>query len=161
MKSKAGPAKTLFGLRMRIASKKVMRTVRKSLLASLALGILLACTMVASAQNTNANANGRGERRMTPQQRIDRMSTELKLTDDQKTKVSALFKANAEKRKELRDDTSLSREDRREKNQALMKEENKKLKEILTPEQFEKWEKMRPQGRGRGGESGSAPKKSQ
>lgn len=128
---------------------------------TLALGTLLACATIASAQNTNANANARGERRMTPQQRIDRMATELKLTDEQKTKVTALFKADAEKRKEFRDDTALSREDRREKNQALMKEENKKLKEILTPEQFEKWEKMRPQARGRGGESRPAPKKSQ
>ncbi len=117
------------------------------MMAALALGTLLTCATPAPAQTTNAP--GRGERRMTVQQRVDRMASELKLTDDQKTKVTALLEAQGKKRQELRADTSLSRDERREKTRAFMQEQNKKLKEILTPEQFEKWQKMRPQGRGR------------
>ncbi len=124
-----------------------MRIYRLSVMAALALGALLASATLASAQTTNAP--GRGERRMTVPQRVDRMASELKLTEDQKTKVTALFEAQAKKRQELRADTSLSRDERREKNRAFMQDQNKKLKEILTPEQFEKWQKMRPQGRGR------------
>jgi hypothetical protein len=89
------------------------------------------------------------------------MASELKLNDEQKTKVTALLESSAKKRQELRADTSLSREDRREKSRAFMKEQDKKLKEILTKDQFEQWQKMRPQGRNRPAPDGAAEKKAQ
>ncbi len=140
-----------------------MSTRKISLIAALALGSLLACTTIASAQSTNAP--GRGGRRMTVQQRVDRMASELKLNEEQKTKVTTLFETETKKRQELRADTALSREDRREKGRTLMQEQNKKLKEILTPEQFTQWQKMRPQGRNRQGgtnaNAGTAEQKTQ
>lgn len=45
-------------------------------------------------------------------------------------------------------------EDNREKFRALREETNKKLKEILTAEQFTKLEQQRPQGRGKDGTGG-------
>lgn len=126
-------------------------------MAALGLGALLTCANLASAQSTNAPA--RTERRMTVQQRVDRMATELKLSDEQKTKVTALLEAGNKKRQELRADTALSQQERREQNRTFMRDQNKKLKEILTPEQFEKWQKMRPQGRSRQSQSGAAEKK--
>ena len=126
-------------------------------MAALGLGALLTCANLASAQTTNAPA--RNERRMTVQQRVDRMATELKLSDEQKTKVTALLEAGNKKRQELRADTALSQDERREKSRTFMRDQNKKLKEILTPEQFEKWQKMRPQGRGRQSQAGAAEKK--
>ncbi len=131
-------------------------------MAAMMMGGLLACSSLGLAQNTNApatNAPARGERRMTVQQRVDRMTTELKLTDEQKTKVTALFEAGEKKRQEMRADTSLTQEERREKGRSFMQEQNKKLKEILTPEQFEKWQKMGLQRRGRQAQGGAAQKK--
>ena len=87
------------------------------------------------------------------------MSSELNLTADQKTRVTALLEDASKKRRELRADTTIPKEQKREKGQALMSEENKKLKEILTPEQFKKWEEMRKQFRARRSEGQPAEKK--
>lgn len=78
-----------------------------------------------------------------------RMVEELKLTEAQKQKVQAALKEQAEKTRALREDTSLTSEQRREKGRALREGMDKKMKEILTTEQFDKWQKLREQG-GRG-----------
>jgi hypothetical protein len=61
----------------------------------------------------------------------------------------------------LREDTSLSQEDRRAKMRTIREEGDKKLKEILGAEKFEQWQKMREeqmrtmrQRRGQGGGQG-------
>ena len=118
-----------------------------SLVAALALGTVLAGTSISSAQSTNAAP--RGTRGGSVQQRVDRMATELNLTAEQKTKVTTLFEDEAKKRQELRANTALSREEKREKGRALLTDQEKKLKAILTPEQTEKWQKMREQYRPR------------
>ena len=75
-----------------------------------------------------------------------------KLSDEQKTKVEAAMKAQAEALRGLRDATP---EERREKAQAARKEFNGKMKEILTADQYAKWEKAREQrGPGREGRPG-------
>jgi Spy/CpxP family protein refolding chaperone len=84
-----------------------------------------------------------GKRGPSVEQRLDRMTEELKLTDDQKPKVKTVLEDGAKKRQEMFSDSSVPREQRREKMQAIMDDESKKLKAILTPEQNEKWEKMR------------------
>ena len=83
---------------------------------------------------------------------MERMTEELKLTDEQKPKVKAVLEASQKKRQELFGDTSVAREDRREKMRAINEEEDKKLKEILTADQYAKHEKMREQLRGGGRE---------
>lgn len=130
-----------------------MKNWNIGLLGALMTGALLSCTSIASAQTTNAPA--RTERRMTVQQRVDKMASELKLTDEQKTKITALLQDDAKKRKELRADTSGDRKERREKNRALMQEQTKQMKEILTADQFAQWQKMNAQGR----RAGAAKKK--
>src|SRR5690349_1026473 len=102
------------------------------LVAALAVGGLLACATVTSAQDAPKEKGPTGE------QRVERMNTELNLTADQKTKVTALFEDSQKKMRELRQDTSLSQEERREKMRPMREAEDKKLKEILTPEQWEK-----------------------
>jgi hypothetical protein len=67
------------------------------------------------------------------------MATELKLTDDQKTKITALLEEEGKKMRELRNDTNLSKEERGEKLRAMRTENETKLKQILTPDQYEKW----------------------
>jgi len=85
---------------------------------------------------------------------------DLKLSAGQKTKVQEVFKNRGEKGRAIREDSSLSEEQKREKGKALMEETNKKMKEILNAEQYEKWEKNRQQGRRGGfGGQGSGPRK--
>ena len=62
-------------------------------------------------------------------QRIERMTKELNLTPDQKTKVEALFKEQHEKFKAIHEETQT------------------KLKTILTPDQMTKMEELKKQRR--------------
>ena len=107
-----------------------------SLIAALALGGLLACTTVTMAQDAGAK---KGKRGFSAEQRLERMSTELKLTDEQKPKVKAVLEETGKQYQGLRD---LPQDERRTKMQSIREEENKKLKAILTPDQMEKYTKM-------------------
>ncbi|HEV2392030.1 MAG TPA: hypothetical protein VG146_06665 [Verrucomicrobiae bacterium] len=120
-----------------------MKMQKTSLIAALAMGALLTCATVAQAQDTNAAPRRGG--RMTLQQRVDRISTQLDLSSDQKTKVTAALEAEGKQMRELRNDSSLSRNDRREKVRALREDTNKKFKDILSSDQYEKWQKIRSQ----------------
>ena len=122
-----------------------MKLQRLSIIAAVALGSFLVLATTGSAQDTNSTQrpNRRGP---NIQQRVERLSTELKLNDDQKTKITALFEKQAKEGRELRD---LSRDERRDKIRTVRQEQMKELKAILTTEQFEKWQQLREQNRGR------------
>lgn len=93
-------------------------------------------------------------------ERLARIAEELQLTADQKTKVEAALKQQAETLRGLRDATP---EDRREKMQAARKAFEAEMKGILTADQYAKWEKMREDRRGEGrgprGPGGNRPEK--
>jgi len=124
-----------------------MKINKFSVMTGLVLGGLMAFSSMAVAQDQKP---GGGRRGPSVEQRMDRMTEELKLTDAQKPKVKAVLEATAKKGQELRGDTSVPREERREKMQAIMEQENKQLKEILTPDQYTKYEKIRAEMRGGG-----------
>ena len=106
-------------------------------------------------QDRSGGRSGEGR-----QEYFNKMADDLKLTPEQKTKVQEVFKNRGEKGRAIREDSSLSEEQKREKGKALMEETNKKMKEILNAEQYEKWEKNRQQGRRGGfGGQGSGPRK--
>jgi protein CpxP len=121
------------------------------LVAILAAGSLLALSPALRAQEEKkdekaavAKAEKRGGQRPSVQERLDRMTEQLKLTDEQKPKVKAILEEQDKKMEELR---QVAPEERREKGRALREETAKKMKEVLTAEQFTKWEEMRAQGR--------------
>lgn len=111
----------------------------------------------AQERGARGNRQGQGQR----QDQLKRMTDELKLTAEQQEKVKAALKEQTDKMAALRQDTALSREDRQKKTQELRTALTAKLKTILTTEQFDKWEKLRPQqgqrrgqgqGQGQGGQ---------
>lgn len=136
-----------------------MKTPKISLLAALAAGALIAFT-------PNLRAEDKPERPNRPERpeggpragergdMLKKMAEELNLTEAQKTQLQEAFKAQRETRKDLKDATP---EERR----AAMKEGrdkmDAKIKEILTPEQYAKWEKIREQNRP-GGPNGDGPR---
>jgi Spy/CpxP family protein refolding chaperone len=124
-----------------------------SLLAALALGGLLACSTLATAQDTTTNSvpkkGEKGEKGkhgglFSPEARLDRLSTDLTLTDAQKPKVKAVFE---DSQKAMQ---GVPREDMRAKMKSIREEENKKLKEILTPDQWDKYQKIVADARKKG-----------
>ena len=120
-----------------------MKVIRFNLVAAMAIGSLLLCNSLSSAQDTNTPPRRRGA---GVEQRVERMTTELQLNDEQKAKVKALLEKETVQRREI---FNLPREERRDKMRALMEDETKQLKLILTPAQLEKWQKLREQMRAR------------
>jgi len=134
-----------------------MKINKFSVIAVLTLGSLVATSNLAMAQEKK----GGGRRGPSVEQRMERMTEELKLTDEQKPKVKAVLEESQKKRQELFTDSSAPREERREKMRGIIEKEDKKLKEILTAEQFAKHEKMRDElrGGGKGGKKKGEEKK--
>jgi len=133
-----------------------MKASKISLIAALIAGVMLAYTPALRAQDSKeGKKEGRGKDRWAAasKERVDRMAQELSLNDEQKKKVEALFKEQGDKMRGMRD---LTQEERQAKGKTMREEMTKKMKEILTPEQFAKWEKSRSQGRpgGPGGKRG-------
>jgi acyl-CoA reductase-like NAD-dependent aldehyde dehydrogenase len=115
-----------------------------SLIAAMALGGLVACSTLATAQNSTATPDAKkgGKNRMTVEQQMERMTTQLNLTAEQKPKVEAVLKESSKKRQEIMNDSSIDRSQMREKMQPIMEKQNEKLKGILTEEQFKKYQEM-------------------
>jgi Spy/CpxP family protein refolding chaperone len=117
----------------------------------MALGGLVACSMLATAQEaTNAPARKGGKRGFSVEQQMERLNTQLNLTDEQKPKVKAVLEDQQKKMQEMRGDTNLTREERQEKMKTMRTDMEKKMKQVLTPDQFEKWQKSRDQFRKKG-----------
>ncbi len=134
---------------------------------------LLSMTAMQAQENDNKQ-QPRGPRQITPEQMTERMSDNLKLTDEQKTKVLALNKEyekviagpgmrgprpqrpdgesgasaqNGQQRPERPQMTEAQREKMQKEMQQRMEqrqEYEKKLKEILTEDQYKKYHESRP-----------------
>ncbi len=81
--------------------------------------------------------------------RLERISRELNLTEAQKSQVKPILEDEENKLKTLRTNTSLSREQQREKAREIRQATWEKIKPLLTPEQLKKREEMMAKGRER------------
>jgi len=111
-----------------------------------ALGLLMVSGIPAqAAQETPQGGRRGGQRPMSVEQRLKRMSERLNLTDEQKEKIRPILQDEEKQLKGLRADTSLSPEQRREKRRQINQATRKQIGETLTPEQKAKWrENARP-----------------
>ena len=73
---------------------------------------------------------------------FDWIAQRLELTDDQKPKVKAILDDQMQQMRDVRQDDSLSQEDRYAKIKSIREDTDTKLKAVLTPEQFEKWQQI-------------------
>ena len=117
-----------------------------SLLAVL-LSSTFALTGVQAQDQSGGGGKGGGDRQERMQRRFDEMKTNLGLSEDQATKIQAIMKENGPAMQALRDDNSLSQEDKRAKFQELRKKTDEQIGAILTPEQKTKWEAAREERR--------------
>jgi len=92
-----------------------------------------------------------------PKERLQKMAELLGLNAEQKEKVGAILKEQMELGRAIREDESLTQDQRREKMQAQGKATREKIRALLTPEQQAKFEAM-PM-RGPGGPRGERPRK--
>jgi Spy/CpxP family protein refolding chaperone len=75
--------------------------------------------------------------------RMDKMKTNLNLTDEQVTKLKAQQAANRSKAEQIKNNQSLSREQKKEQMMALKTHAKEQHNKILTPEQLKKKEEMK------------------
>ena len=123
------------------------------------------CTVPMLAQGGGAGGPGGGGggggrgMRMTPDQQVANLDKAVTLTDDQKTKILAIYTADQKKRMDMMQ----SGEDRSTlmpKIQAMRTDENNQIKALLTDDQkpkFDAYLASMPQGRGGGGQGGPPP----
>lgn len=125
-----------------------MKITKSTLAAALMLAGLANLQSPVLAQDKPDAAKPEAPRRERPAQagdRLERMAKELNLSEEQKGKLKTIFEQQAAKTKALREDTSLTPEQRREKARGIREEFAGKIKEVLTKEQNEKWQKQQQQ----------------
>lgn len=83
--------------------------------------------------------HGKGMRAMDPAAHMERMSTCLGLTADQKTKISPILAEQSKEMNAVRDDAKLTRDQRMQKMQELRVKYHDKIGALLTPEQKAKF----------------------
>jgi Spy/CpxP family protein refolding chaperone len=91
---------------------------------------------------------------------IHGLQTKLGLSDAQVAQVKAIFKAQMQQMRALREDDSLSNQDRRAKAAALRQSIRTQIRAILTPDQQKIFDSMPPprmRGGGPPGEEGGPP----
>ena len=121
-----------------------MKSTKTLLIAALAAGALLAGSSALRAQDAT-NTPPVGEHSPGMKSHPD-LAKQLDLTDAQKPKVEAIRKNATEKGRALREDTSLTPEEKKAKAKAIREDTATQMKGVLTPEQFTKWQEMSKRG---------------
>lgn len=127
--------------------------IDKQTLVTLATIVGALCLQPAAraADTTEPAKPASSDRAAALRERMQDTAKELNLTDEQKGKLQAVIRGQMAKLRGLRQDTSLSAEDKREKIRAIREEVTAEVKEVLTPEQFEKWKAKQGQSTTGGG----------
>lgn len=90
------------------------------------------------------HAYGRWAHRHAPENRFDQMAMRLQLNDDQKTKVQQIFSDTRQQLQNMRKESEPRVND-------IRQQADQRLQQVLTPEQWQKFQQMRNEGRGRRG----------
>jgi len=144
---------------------KFMKFRKPLIIAVLAAGNLLTWTLVVQGQdatNTPPHAppaggpppgGAVGGPGMRGRPNFDLMAQQLNLTDDQKPKFVSIMETRMQKMRDLPREpgfASMSPEERGAKMRAVQNQMEMQMRALLTPEQFEKWQRMPQMGmRGR------------
>jgi Spy/CpxP family protein refolding chaperone len=127
-----------------------MKANKTMLIAALAVGSLLVWSPALCAADTNTPPStppaGTPPADRGPRAGFERMAEQLNLTADQKPKVQSIEDTRRQKMIDLSNDTSLSPKDRQAKRKIVGEEMAQQMKAVLTPEQFDKWQKTSPMG---------------
>lgn len=101
------------------------------------------------------------------QKRLENLSKQLNLTDEQKDKIGPLLRREGERIRDVRQNNSLTQGQAKRRIALIHRETNQHIAQVLTPEQNKQWQQMREErraahqgGQGRsggpGGKQGSA-----
>jgi len=134
-----------------------MTTMKKHGLSVVRVALLAMCTAALAAVPAMAQGGGGQGRGMNTQAQLDRMTTELSLSADQQTAIKAILDQNMKDMMAMRQDTSLSDDDRMAKQRAMREAQTVKIKAVLTDDQKTKYDAMMAAQRQRGPGAGGPP----
>jgi periplasmic protein CpxP/Spy len=119
---------------------------KQSLLILLAASIISIAASAQDAQPNNqpsAQDNGGGHRgQMDPAQRTQELTKKLNLTSDQQTKVQQILQSESSQMDSVRQDSSLSQQDRRGKMMDIHQATNTQIRALLDANQQKQWDAM-------------------
>lgn len=122
---------------------------------SLVTSLLLASGVAFSQRTTDlaglapqaAGGTQSDEARAKLQDALTQISTELNLTDEQKEKIKPILQSEFSQLKTVRDDTSMSPDQKKAKAKEIHDSASTQISSILTPEQQQKWQSMKERAR--------------
>jgi Spy/CpxP family protein refolding chaperone len=120
-----------------------MKTQRSqvSLVAAVVLGGLLVCCPVATQGARLAHpAGGKGA---PARERFQDIAAQLQLTEQQKQQLKAVLRDEAQNLKNLRAETGVAKRQRHAQLTQIRQDLAARIKAILTPEQYTKWQTLR------------------
>jgi len=97
-----------------------------------------------------------GHGQMSPDQRLQMLTKQLNLTSDQQEKIKPILENESQQMQTLRQDSSLSREDRMSKMQQIRQSTHAQIRSNLTSDQQQKFDEMMSH-MGHGGMHGAPP----
>jgi Spy/CpxP family protein refolding chaperone len=126
-----------------------MNITKHILMALAAVAATLTLQPLARAADANQPAPpAPGDRPAALRERMQETARELNLTPEQTAKLQSIVRERTQKLRDLRQDNSLSPEEKRQKLAAARAEIVSEVKKVLTPEQFEKWKARQGQTAG-------------
>jgi Spy/CpxP family protein refolding chaperone len=112
-----------------------------SLVAAVVLGSLLVCCPVAT-QGARLGGPAGGKNTLA-KERFQDIAAQLQLTDQQKQQLKPILRDEAQKLKSLWAETGITKRQKHVQLNQIRQEFTAKVKAILTPEQFAKWQNLR------------------
>jgi Spy/CpxP family protein refolding chaperone len=115
--------------------------------------LTLGCCVVFAGPATSADSNSPAQKHKRFDakghrgQFMQKLSEKLNLTDAQKTSIKAIFASDANEIKAIRQDNSLSEEQKKAKIKEIRDAAKEKINAILTPEQQAKWAELKKQSK--------------
>ena len=117
------------------------RIPRISLVAAVVLGGLLGCLPVATqAAKLGHPASGKSA---GAKERFQDIAAQLQLTDQQKQQLKPILREEAQKLKSLWAETGVAKRQKHAQLNQIRQDFTARVKAILTPEQFAKWQNLR------------------
>ena len=114
------------------------------ILVLLALGLTFAQTpQETQAPPSDKQAGMHHHNEMSADQHLQMLSEKLNLTDDQKAKLQPILQDNMQQIKTVREDSSLSQEQKHAKLKSIHDSMHEQINAVLTPEQQAKFKQMR------------------
>jgi periplasmic protein CpxP/Spy len=98
------------------------------------------------------------EHHATAESRLEEMSKQLNLTDDQKAKLKPILQDEAQQMQAVHNDASLSQDQKKAKAKEIHEAFKPQINNVLTPDQRKQWEEMKKKSKEQREKSEAPPK---